>query len=75
MTGGGEFSNDVHLTALREESNDGQKNRDDVNNATLKGLVGDLLGNKRKLILWAKNTAAWPSVRVTTVSGTLLSDM
>ena len=38
--GGGAFSNADHLLALREERREREKNRDDANNATLKGLVG-----------------------------------
>ena len=54
MTGGGEFSNADHLLALREESCERQKNRDDANDAKLKGLVGDLIGTNWILILRAQ---------------------
>ena len=70
--GGGVLSNTDHLLVLREESHDGKKNQYDANEATLKGLVGDLLGIDRHLILQAKNTGSWMSIRNTMVSGTLL---
>ena len=38
VTGGG-FLNADHLLALREESREREKNRDDANNTTLKGVV------------------------------------
>ena len=37
---GGALSNADHLLALREERRERAKNRDDVNNTTLKGFVG-----------------------------------
>ena len=71
--GGGALSNADHLLALRGERRDRQKNQDDANYATLKGLVGYLLDTNRRLILWAKNKSAWMSVRGTTVSDTVFS--
>ena len=71
--GGGALSNADHLLALRVERRDRQKNKDDANYATLKGLVGYLLDTNRRLILWAKNKSAWMSVRGTTVSDTVFS--
>ena len=54
VTGGGDFSNANNLLGLTEERIDGQKNRDDANDAKIKGLVGDLIGTDRCLILHAK---------------------
>ena len=71
--GGEEFSNIDQLLALGEESYDRQKNRDDKNDSTLKGLVGDLLGTNLRLIVQAKNTDTWLSVQGTTVSGKVFS--
>ena len=39
----------------------------------LKDLVSDLKGNNKKLLLQAKSTGAWLSVRGSTVSGIVLS--
>ena len=60
--GEGVFSNANHLLALREEIRDGQENRDDVNDAKLKGLVRDLNGTDHRLILREKSTGAWMKV-------------
>ena len=51
---------------------DGQKNRDDNNDARLKGLVGGLIVTNQCLILHAKNTGARMNVQDTTVTGTVL---
>ena len=72
--GGGGFSNSDHLLALREERCCEQKNCDDSNDATLKGLVGDIIGTNQRLILRAKNTCVWVNVRGIKITGTLLSD-
>ena len=50
------------LLDIREERRDGQKNRDDDNDAKLNGLVRDLTGSNRRLILCAKRTGAWLNV-------------
>ena len=73
MTGGWEFSNTDHLLVLRKERRDGQKERDDANETKLKGLVWDLKGTNRRLILQVKNTGVWLIVRGTKVSDTVLS--
>ena len=72
MTRGGAFSNTGHLMAIREEMHGGQKNRDAANDATLKGLVGNIKGTKPHLILRAKNTGTWINIHGTTVTGTVL---
>ena len=56
MTWGGVFSDAEHLLVLREESRDGQKNWDDVNDAKLKSLVRDLNNTECHLILRSKIT-------------------
>ena len=73
MPEGGAFPNADHLLVLREERCDGQKNRDDANDAKLKGLVGDIIGTERHLILCVKNTGAWLNVRGILVTGTVFS--
>ena len=73
VAGGGVLSNAGHLLALGEEMHDRQKNRAEVNDATLKGLFRDLIVNDRSIILRDKNIGDWICVRGTTVSGTLLS--
>ena len=73
MTGAGAFSNANHLRTLGEERRDGNKYQDAVFETKLKGLFRDLKGTNKRLILRAKSTGAWLSVRGTTVSGTVLS--
>ena len=72
MTGGGTLSNADRLQTLGEEIRDGQKYREVANKTKLKGLVRDLKGTGRRLIIRAKITGAWLSVCGTTVSGKLL---
>ena len=60
-------------TDLSEERCDGKKDRDVAYENKLKGLVRDLKGTEKCLILCAKSTGACPSVRSTAVSGTVLS--
>ena len=69
----GAFSDSDHLRMLGEERRDSQKDRKVANKTKLKGLVRDLKGTNRRLILQTKNTGAWMRVHGTTVSGTLLS--
>ena len=73
MTGGGAFFNADHLQNLTEEQRDGKKYRDVAHESRLKGLVRDLQGTDKSLLLRAKSTGAWMSLRGTTVSGTVLS--
>ena len=72
--GGGAFSNAGHLQTLGEERRDGKKYWEAAYETKLQGLVRDLKGTSRRLILRAKSTGAWLSVRGTTFSGTVLSD-
>ena len=72
MTGGRKFSNSNLLLSLSDERRGGQKTRDDAKDATLKGLVGYIMGTNQRLILHAKNIGAWLSIRGTTVTGTVL---
>ena len=62
VTVGGAFSNRDHVMSLIEERHDKQKNRDDADDAKLKGLAGYLIGSDRRLILRAKNARAWMNV-------------
>ena len=74
MIAGWEFSKVDHLWTLSEERRDGKKNRDAAYNTKLKGLVRDIKGTDKRLILHAKIVCAWMSVCGTTVSDTVLSD-
>ena len=72
MAGGGELSNDNHLLDIREERREKEKNRDDINEVKIKGLLRDLDTTDRNLILCAKITGAWTNVWGTTVTGKVL---
>ena len=73
VTGGGGLSNANHLWTLSEERRDGNKARDVAYKSRLKGLVINIQGTDKCLLLRAKSTGAWLSVRGTAVSGTVLS--
>ena len=73
VIGGGALSNADHLCTLSEERRDGKKDQDVVHKSILKGLVHNFKGTDKRLLLRAKSSGAWLSVRVTTVSGTVLS--
>ena len=73
MTVGGAFSNAEHLRTISEERCDGNKYRDAVYESKLKCLLSNLKGTDKRLLLRAKFTGAWLSVRGTTVSCTVLS--
>ena len=75
VTRGGAFSNDNHLWNLSEERCDRKKDRDITYKSRLKGLVSDLKGTDKRLLLRAKIKGSWLSVRSTTVSGTVISSM
>ena len=72
VTGGGTLSNANRLLEIRKERQDMQKNWDDANDATLKGLVGDLKDIDRRLILRDNNTGTRLNLCGTTVTGNLL---
>ena len=73
VMGRGEFSNADHLRTLSEEKRDGKESWDVVYEYRLKGLIRNLKGNDKRLLLRAKIKGAWLSVRGTTVSVTVLS--
>ena len=73
MTGGDAFSTLDHLQTLSEERRDGKKARNIAYESILKGLVSNLKGTNKRLLLSAKCTGDWLSVCNTTVSGTVLS--
>ena len=73
VTGGGELFNAGHLHTLSEEQCDRKKDRNVAYNSWLKGLVSDLKGTDKRVLICAKTTGAWMSVRGNTVSGTVLS--
>ena len=73
VMGGGGFSNADHLRILSEEQLDGKKARDITYESILKGLVINIQGTDKRLLLHAKIIGACLSVRGTTVFGTVLS--
>ena len=73
VTGGGAFSNANHLRTLSEERSNGKKDRDAVYKSKLKGLVSDLKGTDKRLLLRAKSTGVWMSAHSTKFSVTVLS--
>ena len=75
VTGGGALLNSDHLWTILDEMRDVKKEREFVNETKLKGLSRYLKGTERSLLLQAKSSGAWPGVRGTTVSGTVLSAM
>ena len=72
VTGGGGFSDADHLRTLSEERRDRKEARDVAYESRLKGLVSDVKGFDKQLLLRAKITGTWMSVRGTSVSGTVL---
>ena len=72
VMGVGAFSNADQLETLGKERRDGKKYWEAAYETKLQDLVRDLKGTNRRLILRAKSTGAWLSVRGTTVSGTVL---
>ena len=73
VLGGGAFSDADHIQTLSEERRDGKKDRGAAYKSKFKGLVSDLTGTDKCLLLRAKITGAWLSVLCNTVSGTVLS--
>ena len=73
MTGGRSLSNADHLQTLSKERCDRKKYQDIAHKSRLEVLVWDIKGNDKRLLLRAKSTGAWMSVRGTIVSGTALS--
>ena len=71
-TGEGAFSNAEHLRTIIEEGLNGKKYWDAAYKTKIKGLVRDLKGTDKRLILHDKSTGAWMSVHGTTFSGTVL---
>ena len=63
-----------HLRTLGEGRCDRKKDREATNKTKIKGLVRNLKGTNKCLILRAKSTGACLSVHGTTVSGKVLSD-
>ena len=73
MMGGRAFSNDNHLRTQGEERHDRKKDWDALYETNLKGLVWDLKGTNKRLIICIKSTGAWLSICGTIFSGTVLS--
>ena len=72
MKGGGAFYNTDHLQNLSEERRDGNKDRESAYESKTKGLVSELKGTDKRLLLRAEIKGAWLSVRGNTVSVTVL---
>ena len=72
VTGGEALSNTDNLHMLGEERRGRKKDREAAYKTKLKGLVCDLKGNDKRLIIRTKSTGAWMSVHGTTVSGIVL---
>ena len=62
-----------HLLSISEERRDVKKDRDVAYESKLKGLVKNRKVTYKPLLLRAKSTGTWISVRGTKVSGTVLS--
>ena len=73
VAGGGEFSNADHLRTLSEDQRERKESQDVAYKYRLKGLVRYIKDNDKSLLLRAKSTGAWMSIRGTTVSVTVLS--
>ena len=73
VTGGGGLSNTNHLRTLSEERHGVKEARDVAYESRLKGLLSNLQGTGKQLLLRAKSTGAWLIVCGTTVSGSVLS--
>ena len=73
VTVGDAFSNADHLWTLSEEQRDDKKDRDAAYESKLKGLLNDLKGTNKRLLLRAKSTGVWMSAHGTIVPGTVLS--
>ena len=73
MTEGGAFSNTDHLRTLSEERQNGKKDRDAAYKFKIKGLVHNLIGMDKRLLLHAKSTSAWMSGYGTILSGIVIS--
>ena len=73
MTREGGFSNANHLQTLNEKQRDGKEAWYIAYKYRLKGLVSNLKGTVKPLLLCAKSTGIWLTVRGTTVPGTVLS--
>ena len=68
-----EFSIANHPQALMEERRDGQKIRNDANDAKLGKLVDNLDAPERQLILHAKHMGYWMTMLYNTVTNTVLA--
>ena len=73
ITGEREFYNANHLLDIREDRRYDQKIRDYTNEAKLKGIVREPEALDLRLIVRAKTTGSWMTVRGTTVTGTVLA--
>ena len=58
VTGGGELSNADHLRILSEERHDGKESQDIAYKSRLKGLVRDIKGTDKPLLIRAKITGS-----------------
>ena len=72
MVGGGSFPDMYHPLDLRGEMRDRKKNWDEANDSKLKGLVRDLIGTDRRIILRAKITGYWMNIQGNILAGIVL---
>ena len=71
VTGGGVFSNVDHLQTLIEEIHDGNEERGATYETKIKGLVINLKGNDRRIIIYTKSKVAY-SFRYSTICYVIL---
>ena len=75
MKGERKLSTDDHVWAVYQERIDSRKTQDDVNNSKLEVIVNNLGDFDSRILLRAKQSVSWMTVRGTTVTGRLLSPM
>ena len=70
-----EFLTTNHLQAVKEESSEGRKSRDDINGVKLEGIFNELDILNRRLFLRTKHRGPCMIIQGNTVTGTVLSAM
>ena len=67
------FSTVDHIPAVIGERRDKKREQDTANDVKLQGIVSHQCTTKKRLLLGAKHTGAWLSVRGNTVTGTVIA--